>query len=143
MGSNVAESKKRPGWVWAISIFSFFSAAFTLFGFYLIYSGKIPLQPAQKAYFESLTFVDMSLTILIGLTNLIGAVLLFRLRKQSFYLFAISLVANLSMTAWHIFSKGFIAAMPSGGLIGMLIGWGMLVAVCVYTKKLEKTGVLG
>ena len=142
MDSNVVESKKRPGWVWAISILFFFLAVPTLLSFYLINSGKIPLRPAQKTYFESLTFIDIGLSILNGLANLIGAVLLFCLRKQAFYLFAIALATNLLMTAWYIVSKGFIAAMPSGGLIGMLIGWGILVAVCVYIKKLEKAGVL-
>jgi len=108
MESNLIENKKRPGWVWAISIFYFFSAAYTLLSFYLIYSGKIPLQPAQKAYFESLTIVDMGLTVLLGLSNLIGAVLLFCLRRQAFYFLAFPFAAGLVMTAWQILSKGFI-----------------------------------
>jgi hypothetical protein len=122
MDSNVIENKKRPGWVWAISIFFFFSAAYSLLSIYLVSSGKIPLQPAQKAYFDSLTFIDYGLTILLGLTNLTGAVLLFLLRKQAFYLFAVAFAANVLMTVWHIVSKGFIAAVSSVGLIGMLIG---------------------
>lgn len=142
MDSNGAESKKRPGWIWAISIFYFFSAAYTLLSFYLIYSGKILLQPVQKAYFESLTSIDMGLTIFLGISNLIGAVLLFCLRKQAFYFFAFPFALGLFMTVWHIFSKGFIASMPSGGLFGMVLGWAMIVAVLLYTKKLEKLGIL-
>lgn len=142
MRSRVMENKRRPGWIWAISIFSFFSAFYTLLSIYLVHSGKILLQPAQKAYFARLTSIDMGLTIFLGLTNLTGAVLLFYLRKQAFYLFTIALAANLLTTLWHIFNKGFIAAMPSGGLMGMLIGWGILVAVCMYTKRLEKAGIL-
>lgn len=142
MDSNVAESKKRPGWVKAISIFYFFSAAYTLLSFYLIYSGKVPLQPAQKAYFESLTAIDNGLTILLGISNLIGAVLLFSLRKQAFYFFAFPFVVGLMMTIWHILNKGFMAAMSAGGLVGMFIGWGMIIAVLLYTKKLEKLGIL-
>ncbi len=136
------KNKRRPGWVWVISIFLFFSASFTLFSFYLVYSGKVLLQPAQKAYFASLTFMDLGLSILVGLTNLFGALLLFFLRKQAFYLFVISLTFNLLITTGQIFNKGFIQALPSGGIVGMLIGWGILVAICVYTKRLEKNGVL-
>ena len=133
---------KRPGWVWAISIYIFCSAVFLLLSFYLIYSGKVVLDPKQKTYFESLSYIDITLTIILGLANLIGATLLFLLRKRAFDFFVIAFAANVSMTAGHIITKGFAAAMPAGGLTGILLGWGMLAAVCVYTKNLEKAEVL-
>ena len=142
METAVAESRKRPVWVWVISTFFFFSAANTFLSFCLIYSGKIPLQPEQKAYFDSLTVMDMGLAALLGLTNLTAAVFLLFLRKQAFYLFAATLGFNLLITLWHIVSKDFIAAMPAGGLIGMAIALGIQIAVCIYTGKLVKAGVL-
>jgi uncharacterized membrane protein YecN with MAPEG domain len=142
MDSTIAKNKKRPVWVWAISLFFFVSSVYTLLSFYLIYSGRIPLQSAQKAYLNSLTFIDIGLSVLLLLTNLTAAVLLFLLRKQTFYLFAIALVANLLMTIWHTISNNFMANMSSGRLIGMVIGWIILLVICVYTKHLEKAGVL-
>ncbi len=142
MESNRNEKRKRPVWVWVISILFFLSAASTLFSYYLIASGKIPLSPTEKAYLESLTSVDITISILIGLINLIGAVNLFLLRKQAFYFFLSAFILNVAVTVWQILNKGFVEAMQASGLIGMLIGWGILVVVCVYTKKLEKSGIL-
>lgn len=98
------------------------------------------MQPAQKAYLESLTFIDTGLSILVGLAYLTGAVLFFLLRKQAFYLFVFAFVANVLGAVWHIGS--IIAIKHSGGLIGTLIELVALFAVCVYIKKLEKAGVL-
>ena len=142
METYQGKAKKRPGWVWVISIFIFFSAAWTLLSFYLIYSGAIPLQPEQKAYFARLTSVDYSLTILLGITNLIGAVALFFLRRIAFYLFVGVLVLNSVMTLWHVLFKDWATAMGGAGLFGMLIGYGLIVAVCLYAWKLKKSGVL-
>ena len=143
MKCNINEVQhKRPKWVWAISIFYFFSAAYTLLSFYLINSGAVAVPEATKAYLDSLTAMDYAFTILIGLANLIGAISLFLLRKIAYPLFLASLVANVIMSVWHIMSKNMLSASVSGGAIGMFIGWGMLLAVCLYAKKLTKTGLL-
>lgn len=133
---------RRPTWVWVISVFYFLSAAYTLLSFYLINSGAIAVPAATKAYLDGLTATDYAFTILIGLANLIGAISLFLLRKIAYPLFLASLVANVLMSVWHIVSKNMLSAFVSGGAIGMLIGWGMLLAVCLYAKKLTKSGVL-
>lgn len=142
MDPNCNEKRKRPGWVWVISILFFLSAISTLFSYYLIASGKIALSPTEKLYFESITSVDLILSILIGLTNLIGAVSLFLLRKQAYYFFLSAFILNIVVTIGQILNKGFVAAVSSSGVIGMLVGWGLLVVVCMYTKKLEKSGIL-
>jgi len=134
--------KKRPGWVWAISIFYFISAVFTLFSFYLIFSGKISIEPAQKAYFDSLTPLDHGITIILGFFNLTGAVTLFLLRRQALYFFTGSFAVNILMTVWHSLSKGWVAAIGGPGLVGVIIAWGLLIAVCLYSRRLIKAGVL-
>lgn len=142
METNQGEARKRPVWVWIISIFFFLSAGWTLLSFYLVYSGAIPLQPEQTAYFESLTPVDHGLTILLGLTNLGGAVALLLLRRAALYLFVGAFVLDTVMTIWHTLTKGWVAAIGGAGLVGMLIGYGLIVAVCIYVWKLKKSGVL-
>ncbi len=141
-----AENTRRPGWVWIISIYYFFSAISSLTFFQLAFLGEIPLPPVQKAFFESLTFTDWSLSTISWLTALIGAVLFFYLRKRAYYFFMASLVVGTWTVLWNIVGKGsfqtFGAGTTIGRPIGMLISWGMLLAVCVYTKRLEKKGLI-
>jgi hypothetical protein len=142
MRENQIVPNKRTKWIWAISIFYFFSAAYTLLSFYLIHSGAIAVPNATQRYLESLTALDYAFSILVGLANLTGAISLFLLRKVAYPLFLGSFIANILMTIWHALTKNLLAAFVSGSAIGMIIGWVMIVAVCVYTKKLSKAGVL-
>lgn len=142
MAESSLQKTKRPKWVWAISIFYFFSAGWTLLSFYLAKTGTVSLSAAQAAYFNNLSGVDYGLTILIGLANLIGAVALFLLKKLAFYLFSTALGANLLLTAWHTVTKGWLSAMPGASLVGAVIAWGLLIAVCAYSWRLIQRGVL-
>jgi hypothetical protein len=136
------QSKKRPGWVWAISIFFFLSAGWTLVSFFLINTGAVTGNAEQEAYFSSLTVVDYGLTILIALANLLAAVALFLLKKIAFYLFLTAFGANLLLTAWHTATKGWVAAIGGAGLVGALIGWILVIAVCIYSWRSIQRGVL-
>ena len=91
---------------------------------------------------SSLTGLDYGVSLLIGLANLLGAVALFLLRKVAFYLFVTAFGANLLLTAWHSATKGWVAAWGGLGLFSILIGWAVIVAVCVYSWKLVRRGVL-
>lgn len=133
---------RRPWWVWVISIFFFFSAGWTLFSFYLISSGAVPLNAAQVAYFDSLTTLDYISSVGIGLINISAAIALFFLRKASFYLFASALAVNLLLTVWHVATKGWIAAMSGSGPLVVIIGLGILLAVCAYSWRLIQRGIL-
>ncbi len=136
------EPPRRPGWVWAISLFYLFSALFTGFGLYAILTHMIPLQPAQQAYFAALTPLDNSMTALIVVCNLSAALSLFLLRKIAVPLFIAGLAVNLAQTAWHTATKGWLAAMGSSGPAGFLIGIAMALAVIVYAVHLSRRGVL-
>jgi hypothetical protein len=136
------QNKKRPRWVWAISIFFFLSAGWTLLSFYLISTGAIPLNAVQKEYYDRLAGVDYAVSIIMGLANLVGAVALLLLRKIAFYLFAVALGANLILAAWHTATKGWMAAVGGAGFVGVVIGWVLLIAVCIYSWRLVQRGVL-
>ncbi len=136
------QAKKRPGWVWAISIFYFLSAAYTLLAFFLIYSGAIPLQPEQRAYFSQLTLFDNGISALIGILNLAGAITLFLLRRIAFKLFATAFALGILTAVWHALEKGWVAAIGPAGLVGALLGWALVVTICVYTWRLARAGVL-
>jgi hypothetical protein len=142
MTANAAPSAKRPGWVWAISIFMFISAAWTLLSFYLIGSGTVPLTPEQKAYFDSLSTLDYGAAILGGLLNLSGATALFLMRKAAVPLFGSAFVLNLLSTIWNIAAKNWTEAIGASGLIGAAVGMTILGAIVLYARSLAKRGVL-
>ena len=142
MQTREGTRKKRPVLVWVITIFFFVSAIWTLLGFYLLVSGTASLTPAQKSYLESLTAIDYTFTLLLGLTNLIGAIALFLLRKAALYFFVGALALNGFMSVWHAISKGWLEALGGAGALGALFGLGIAVAVCLYVWKLAKSGVL-
>jgi hypothetical protein len=137
-----AAVRKRTGWIWAICIFYVISVVWTLLSFYLIFSGTIPITAAQQAYFEALSPVDITLSMLIGLANLCGAVALFLLRWVAFHLFATAFAASLLMSLWHAATKGWLQALGGSSFIGTIIGEGISAAVCIYTWKLMRRGTL-
>src|SRR5262245_18525523 len=108
--------RKRPIWVWLISLFFLVSAIWTLLSLYLIWSGAIPLEPAQQAYFDRLTLIDHVLTIVVGVLNLSGAIALFLLRKIARDLFLSSLGMRLFLALWVSSTQGWIEVLGRGGL---------------------------
>jgi hypothetical protein len=141
-GTRNAASRKRPTWVWVISIFYIVSFLYTWLALYLALTGAIPLDASQSTYYESLTRGDWGLTVFTSLGSLGGAVLLFLLRKQALYLFAGSFALSL-LSAIRTVPKGWPAVTGTpGAAVGMFIGWGILLVVCLYTAKLAKAGIL-
>jgi hypothetical protein len=134
--------RKRPILVWLISLFILLSAIWTLLSFYLILTGAIPLDPAQKAYFDRLTLIDHVSTIIPGLLNMSAAVALFLLRRIALYLFLSASGLSFVLAAWHATAKGWVEALGGAGLIGALIGYVLMIAVLIYTWRLSKKGVL-
>jgi len=141
-----AASRKRPTWVWVISIFYLISFLYSSLANYLILTGAIPLNASQKVYYESLTAADWGFTIVILLTNLGGVVALLLLRKQALYLFAGSFGLGI-LSAIHTLPRGWAAGWAAvsatpGAAVGMFIGWGISLGICMYTAKLAKAGIL-
>ena len=133
---------KRPFFVWLIAIFYLLSTPFTLLSLSLVLSGTLPLTPEQEAYFSSLSTLDYLFSFAIGLTGFTGAVALFFLRRVALYLFCGSFALNVLMSIWHLMTRDFLSALPGGGLLGFILGLGILAAVCLYTWKLTRAGVL-
>ena len=109
---------------------------------FFIYAGLIPLDDAAESYFKSLTLFDHGLTLLTCAANLVGAVLLFLLRRQASSFFIAALGVGLSSTLYQIVAKNWLGAMPSGGLVGAFIGWGINVAIIVYSRRLVALSTL-
>jgi hypothetical protein len=142
MEMAAASVRKRTRWIWVISIFYLISAGWTLLSFVLIYSGSIPINPAQRAYLDSLSSFDIGITVLIGLLNLSGAAALFVLNRVAFNLFVVALAASVLVALWHAATKGWLQALGGPGFTGTMIGYGISLAVCLYAWKLTKRGTL-
>jgi hypothetical protein len=131
---------KRPLLVWVVLTIYLFSAAawFVQSGTRLIGppSGRLDAQGhAYTAfdYFESAGFVGL---------KLYAAIMLFRLRRIAVKLFLATLLLNFVATGHDLVSKGLP---PPGGaviLFSLIIGFGMLVLVCLYAWRLERRHVL-
>lgn len=142
MINEVHQSRRRPIWVWVITVFYLLSAGFTLLSFVWINIGAAKLDAAQEAYFASLTSVDWFFTLSIGVVTIAGAISLFQLRRLAVTLFSISLALNLAFTAFHIMRTNWIEVLGGPGLFGMLIAWLILISVILYARRLTKRGVL-
>jgi hypothetical protein len=127
---------KRPAIVWTICIFYLFSAGWTLLSYLLIYFRLIPLNEVQEAYFRSLTTFNYVSTTVIAASNLVGTILLFRLKKEAFQFFVAAFVIGLAMTGYEIVAKNWIGAIGGPGLVGTVSGWCISVAIIIYSKRL-------
>jgi len=128
--------------VWVISIFYFISAGFTILSLALIYSGLAPLRDEQRQYFQSLTAFDHTMTVLIAALNLCGAVFLILLKRPAYRLFRAAFGIAVLVTFYQIIAKHWLSAVEGPGLIGIALGWGVNVAVILYSKRLIVRGVL-
>ncbi len=137
-------TRKRPVWVWVISIFYFVSFVYTLLSFYLVFSRLIPVTPEVKAYFESLTMFDWALTVIQGVVTISAAVALFFMRKMAYHLFGGAVLVMVISTLWQTLARPVLTALGSikGGTAGAVTGLGIILAVFLYTRKLFKEGKL-
>ena len=135
-------TRTRPKLVWAIIIFYVVSFIYTAFSFYAVYSGLVPLNEAQQAYFDSMSAFDHIASVVLVAASLSGAILLFQLKRLAFHFFVGAFGAGLLMTMWHAFSKGWFAVLVEGGFAGTVIGWAIQISICTYCWILIRRGIL-
>lgn len=133
---------KRPVLVWVIAVFYGISAVLTALSFYLIYSDRIPLDSELQAFFASQSAFDQVRTFVIGATNLGAAIFLFLMRKPAAYLFPLGFGLELVATFWEVLTGDWQTAFSAGGWVGVFIGTGISIAVCVYCWRLLQRGAL-
>jgi hypothetical protein len=136
------EPKKRPGWVWAISILYGLSAIYTPLSFYFIYSGFISLPGAQKAYFVGLGIVDCAILVTGALIMLAAVVALFLLKRVSIKLWGAAIVFGILNNLYNAIAKNLFAVVNMMSLIGTAVGFILIVAIFFYTKRLDARGYL-
>jgi len=128
--------------VWVILLFYLVAGLWTLLGFGLIYSGRVPINPAQKAFLARLTVFDQLTTAFLGSVNIAAAVLLFRLRKAAVVLFCVVLALNLVLTTHAMAESNRFEALSRGGSLGMVLGLSITIAVVAYAIRLQRLQIL-
>lgn len=142
MSEDPVSGTKRPGWVWVITILMLLSASWTLFSFYLIRTGAIPLAPEQRAIFDSMSALDYGLSIATGLLNISGAILLFLMRKAAVPLFGTAFALGVVGNAWTYLVKGMAPVVGTSVVIGSLVGLAIAGTIFLYARSLRARGML-
>jgi len=125
--------------VWIIFTFYVAATLVVLFGLFAIYSGRVPLDPGEKEYFQNLTIWDHLITAVAGATNLTAAILLIRLRKSAVPLFGLGLALNVGLTIRAAIRSNWLQLSGSGaGLVGL----GLAFLILLYSMWLKQKEVL-
>lgn len=128
MVDNQYISKKRPFWVWLITIYYLYSAMVGLYIFKeVVIVGIKPIPMELHIFMSKWTAWDHVLAILLYLIIIAGAGLIFFLRREAFYFFAIQLVI------WPVLERFSASAYLKDIL---------LVFVLLYIKALDNRGKL-
>ncbi len=139
---EVYEKGKRPGWVWVISIWYMLSALISPLSVYLVLTGFVPLNAAQRLYYDNLGIVGYMI-FLIGVGLTFGAGLsLFLLRKVTINIWLALIVFGVLSHIYNLAANNWIAAVGTGGIIGAVISLVIAIAVYLYTRRLEARGIL-
>lgn len=134
---------RRSIWIWLISIFYFGIgiSGFMLIAMALAVKSQGPGPAGQAPSLDVL--MRSSLWGLLPAANIAGAVSLFFLRKIAFQIFSALLAAKLVLQM--IFESPLAGTAKEGDpemIIGYGLGYIILVAVCIYTCRLKRSGLL-
>ncbi len=145
MAEGSAIKGTRAKLLGAILAFYVFSAVWTGLSFYLIDSEVLPLTEAQASYLADLSVVDDGVNVLGSLINLWAALALFLTRKEAPYLFSAGIALGALTVLWHILTKGWaawFAAVGGYGLVLVMLDWGIVIWICVYSWQLLRQNAL-
>ncbi|MDY6905966.1 MAG: hypothetical protein SWH61_14915 [Thermodesulfobacteriota bacterium] len=135
--------KRRPFWVWVISLFYLLSGTIALFSLFHILGMGVAENLAEELQTLRQQALAWSMYGLIPAVNLTGGVLLLLLHRWAFYAFSLALVLNVgNMLKYFIAERGAVALTSGSSVVGVFLGLAVIVAVCVYTYRLRESGIL-
>lgn len=132
--------KKRPLGVWLISAFYFMTSTWGLLSLYIV---KEFLNEPGKSPFERLTVLDYVLSFGIAGFGIAGAISLFGLKKSAIKLFTLSFALNVVATILQLLKTNFGDTLEIAGAVGgMFVGLGLVLAIILYCKRIDRQGYL-
>ncbi len=91
----------------------------------------------KLAHLLTLPLMELALTLIAAVSELIGAIALLRRHSLALPGFVLALFANVLLALGRAVDVGIFAALGGAGIFATLFGWGLLAAVCVYTWRLR------
>jgi len=137
-----SSGRLRPVGVWVIVGWTALSVAWSLLGYFLIYTGKAQLTPEMREYLSSLSLLERLASLAVGVANVFGVVLLWRLRRRAVFWLTLALYGNVAMTVYQTLTTHVIAALDPPRAIGTLFGWALLIGIILYARRLSARGIL-
>lgn len=114
----------------------------SLISYFTLVSGVRDLSLDQQMIIDALSWVDVGLTFFINISVFAAGVWLFLLRRPALFSFLCALGASAAKLIWAALSEeSLVAAFSSGRSSGLVI-FGLLMAVCIYTWRLNRSGAL-
>lgn len=136
--------KKRPGWVWIISLFYALGFLALVRFIFMFVWGTLPVTAQLREYLAGLGTFGLFMGIMQPLTSVSAAAALFLLRKEATYLFWLSLSFGIVSGVWTYAIKSGVAGAHTGtaSSTGALIGIAIQLGVCFYVQQLKLQGTL-
>jgi hypothetical protein len=131
----------RPIWATVISIYLFVTVPLGLLSLLLVpLLASIPMPNGQANHaYQAITYVDYGMGALTGLISLVGAILLFLMRRAALYLFGAMLLLTVINDIRLVFFKNMAPAdLPRpqafGAMIGMSAGvaFGLMLSGAIF-----------
>ena len=137
-----SSQKKRPFVVWVIFISYILSTASTISSYMFFWSGKIQQVPELGVIANSMTVVDYGFSFIMGVLNMIGAWMLFNLKRNSYNIFLSVFGICLLSIVYQAFIKSHSAGLGMIGLYGEMFSCMTAVFIVFYIRKLIKKDVI-
>ena len=142
-------ARLRPVWVWVIFIYFVVSSAWGVLTRALIVLGVYPLSAEELAILQNQPIGGVLFGLGIMALNLAAAIWLWLLRRRAFDLFVAALALSVASVIWQLMMGGPLTTLLTRGtlvlaigMFGLIVGWGITVAICLYTWSLRQSGVL-
>ena len=149
MAQDPAPPPRRPAWVWVIFVYFVVSSAWGLLTRALIVLGIYPLPAEELAILRNQPIGGVLFGFGVMALNLSAAIWLWLLRKRAFDLFVAALALSVASVIWQLMMGGPLATLLTRGalvlvigMFGLIVGWGITVAICLYAWSLRQSGVL-
>jgi hypothetical protein len=132
----------RPLPVWIIFLFYSISSIYSALSVFLITSGAFELTPEQQAYVATFTTFDMVIGYVVAAITVVGAFLLFRLKKAAVPALFLALGVNVFSSAVFYLKNDPSTVIDPSGLLYQFGGIALFAIVCFYARFLARHGVL-
>jgi hypothetical protein len=139
---ELAHDRKRPVWVWIITIFYMFGALSAIISQIAVATGLLAVPAEVREYYASRTVLLHVLGFIPLLLNVVAAVLLWRLRKAAFTLFCLTFAMGAAFMGVQLLTGSYPISLFKSTIGSQAIGWVVGIMVIAYTYHLMRRGTL-